>query len=159
MGSENEQQVPSLAHSPRQGTLVLIWGEGRGVSRSQARGVASVVCPALWWHCVQGACAAPCFLFPTLRSCSRLFRNGTCALWVFCRICPNCRGTQLLLLFKETSVQEQALQQRVPGPSLTFIKSNPDSLTWHMAHSGSFSISQTPFETKCGHVNKCWPMA
>ena len=42
---------------------------------------------------------------------------------------------------------------------LTFIKSNPDSLTWHLAHSGSFSISQTPFEAKCGHVNKCWPMA
>lgn len=116
-----------------------------------------MVCPPLWRPRVQGACAGPCFLFPTLRSCSRLFRNGTCALWVFCRMCPNCTGTHFLLVFKGTS-KHCSKGSRVPA-GLTFIKLNPDSLTWHMAHSRSFSISQTPFETKCGHMNKCWPMA
>ena len=39
----------------------LVWGEGRNVSSSLARGVAYVVCPPFWWCCVQGPCIAPCF--------------------------------------------------------------------------------------------------
>ena len=40
-GSKNKQQVPLLAHSLRWGAkLFFIQGEGRGVSRGQAREVA-----------------------------------------------------------------------------------------------------------------------
>ena len=41
-GSENKQQFPSLACSFPDGgaSLFLIWGEGTGVSRGRARGVA-----------------------------------------------------------------------------------------------------------------------
>ena len=51
--------------------------EGRGRSRGQARRVAWVVCPPLWWSCVLGLCKVPCFW-----SC--LFRSGS---WIF-RIFP-----------------------------------------------------------------------
>lgn len=41
--------------------MLLICGEGRGVSRGQDGGVAEVVCPPLGWWCVQGACSILCF--------------------------------------------------------------------------------------------------
>ena len=37
----------------------LTWGEGRGVSKGLARGVAQMICPPLWWHGVQGSCSEP----------------------------------------------------------------------------------------------------
>ena len=55
----------------------LLWGDGGGVSRGRAEGVAEVVCPPLWWCCVQGAGAVvPCF-------CSLLFGSGSWVLLVF----------------------------------------------------------------------------
>jgi hypothetical protein len=40
-GSKNKQHIPLLAYSQDGESLFLIWGEGRGVSRDEARGVAS----------------------------------------------------------------------------------------------------------------------
>ena len=40
-GSKNKEHIPLLAYSQDGDSLLLIWGEGRGVSRDQARGVAS----------------------------------------------------------------------------------------------------------------------
>ena len=52
-GREDKQQLPLLACSLREGgggtSWFLIWGEGRGVSRGRAGGVAQVVCPPLRW--------------------------------------------------------------------------------------------------------------
>ena len=51
--------------------------------------------PPLWWRCVQGVYAVPCF-------CFQLFRSGTWAFWSLCIlwsiICPDCAGTQLFLV-------------------------------------------------------------
>ena len=66
---EQEQVTGYLAHSQRgrrPGSLC----EGRVGSKGQAQGVAEVVCPLLWWCCVQGACIVPCFF-------SWLFKSGS----------------------------------------------------------------------------------
>ena len=127
---ENKQHVPALA-SERGTTLFLICAEGRGVSRGLARGVASVVCPLLRWRSMQGACAVPCFcsLSPVLKSGSRkkvvvgVF-GFSVSLGLECA--PNVHASifspiQFLcvLLLEDRCVQVQALQQRVPGPSLS----------------------------------------
>ena len=62
VGSENHKLVPLLVYWLTEGgELVPYMGKGRGGSKSEARGVASVVCPPLWWCCVQRACLVPCF--------------------------------------------------------------------------------------------------
>ena len=64
--------------------------------------MAELVCPPLWWWCVQGTIVVPCF-------CSQLFKSGSLAVaegegWglVFCIllsiICPNCTRAQLFLV-------------------------------------------------------------
>ena len=58
----------------------LTWGQGGGLTGAWAGGVAQVVCPPLWWWCVQGACSVPCF-------CSGLFKSGD---WVFRSVCIFC---------------------------------------------------------------------
>ena len=60
---EREQTIGYLACSlPEAGaSLFLMWGEGRGVSRGRAGGVAWVFFSPLRWCFVQGACAVPCF--------------------------------------------------------------------------------------------------
>ena len=45
--------------------MFLIWGEGRGVSRGRAGAVAEVVCPPLWWCCVQGGLRRTLLWLPT----------------------------------------------------------------------------------------------
>ena len=101
-GRENKPQVPLPAHSLSGASLFLIWGEGRGVSRGRAGGMAQVFCPPLRWCCVQGACAVPCFC-----SRHRVFAPGSSkvAVGIFglfvtfgSRICPNCACTQLFLV-------------------------------------------------------------
>ena len=86
-----------------------------------------MVCPPLWWCCVQGACPVPCF-------CSQILRSGSWVSLVFLYLVvhnlPNCACTHMqlflvsysflcVLLISETFVQVQALQQMVPGPSLS----------------------------------------
>ena len=46
-GSENRHQGPLLTPQGEGASLFLVWGEGRGVSRSCARGMAWVVSPLL----------------------------------------------------------------------------------------------------------------
>ena len=53
-----------------------------------------MVCPSLWWWCVQKAGTVPCF-------CSWLFPSGSWVFGLFCIlfiIYPNCKCTQLLLV-------------------------------------------------------------
>ena len=59
----------------------LMWGQGGGLTGAWAGGVAQVVCPPLWWSCVQGACAIPCF-------CSGLFKSGSWVLGSLFVTCP-----------------------------------------------------------------------
>ena len=78
MGSENKQQVLLLTCFLMGGggaSLILLWGERRGVSKGEIGGVASVVCPPLCEvvNRVGGGCAVPSF-------CSRLLKSGS---WVF----------------------------------------------------------------------------
>ena len=108
-------------------------------------------CSPLWWRCVQGACAVPCF-------CSRhpVFAPGSSKVavaWVLggffglfvsfgSRICPNCACTQLFLVpysffvfcslrrgvsrCNVCSIVAKGLrsQQKVSGPSLSQKQSN-----------------------------------
>ena len=47
-GRENKQQIPLLAHSMKEGdSLIPYMGQGSVVSRSQAGGLAQMVCPPL----------------------------------------------------------------------------------------------------------------
>lgn len=63
VGSENHKLVPLLVYWLTEGgELVPYMGKGRGGSKSEARGVASVVCPPFWWWCVQRPCLVPCFV-------------------------------------------------------------------------------------------------
>ena len=93
-----------------------------------------MICPPLWWCGVQGPCPVPCF-------CFRLFRSGSWGFLVFLHLWgffglfvsfiqnlpPTAHHTVIfspimflcILLLEETFVQVQALQQRVPGPSLS----------------------------------------
>ena len=93
-----------------------------------------MVCPPLWWCCVQGACAGPCFFSqpPAFAPSSSEVALGL--FWflfiLLSRICPDWACTQLflvpykflcILLLEEMFVQVQALQQKVPGPSLSHL--------------------------------------
>ena len=130
-GSGNKQQVPLLVRSPGgQGvvSLFLIWGEGRGVARGPARGVAQVFCPPLRWWCVQGACVQyPAFapdallLFQALQKWQLGF---LVSLYLLSRICPNCQARSyfqshtvffVFFLLEERCVQVQALQHCSKG--------------------------------------------
>ena len=96
-----------------------------------------MVCLPFWWCCVQEACASTAFdplrLLSTPCFCSMLFRSGIWAVWSFCIlsiICPNCSCRQLFLVSYSLFVfsclrkfvQVQALQQRVPGSSLSHLQ-------------------------------------
>ena len=64
-------------------TFLLIWGEGRAVSRDRAGGVASVVCPPLCAVPCRGPCAIPCLCSLLQFFCSWLFRNSSWVHFVF----------------------------------------------------------------------------
>lgn len=107
----------------------------RGLGRSR-REAGQVVCPPLWWCCMQGA------LLLTPWFSSQLFRSGSWFvqgfLYLVARNCPSCLCyafvvslLQFLCIFllEEMFVQEQALQplqQRVPGPSLSHCEEGGD---------------------------------
>ena len=89
--------------SPQGGvSTFLTWGQGGGLThvgsgwgpdRGLAGGVAQVVCPPLWWWCVQGACAIPCFCsWPLLLlwALQKWQLGFLVSLYLSCRICPNC---------------------------------------------------------------------
>ena len=132
-GEWEQTTGPLLACSLRRGaSLFLIWGEGRGVSRDQAGGVALVACPPLRWWCVQGACAVPCISSqpPAFAPGSSKAAVGFFRLFVFC--CPEFVPTAhacsyffspveflCVLWLEERCVRVPALQQRVPGPCLS----------------------------------------
>ena len=107
-GKQNKQQVPLLAHFPRRSELAgFLRDEGRDGSRGHARRVVQVVCPPLWWCCVQVGKTVPCFCCPCFRSgswegilffvLSQLgFFQSFC---IFLSItCPKCSCTQLFLV-------------------------------------------------------------
>ena len=117
----------------------LTWGQGGGLThvgsgwgpdRGLAGGVAQVVCPPLWWWCVQGACAIPCFCsWPLLLlwALQKWQLGFLVSLYLLSRICPNCAAcsqfqshiVSLYFVAQERFVQVQVLQQRVPDPSLS----------------------------------------
>ena len=92
-GSENEKQVPWLA--PRGKLLGLLKGLTMWVVHELVRGSSlEVIFPPLWWCCVQGTGAVPCF-------CSRHLRNGrwfVAFLYLIVHNCSNCEGVQLCLV-------------------------------------------------------------
>ena len=60
--------------------------------RGRVGGVTWVVCPCLWWWCVQGVFAVPCF-------CSWFFRRGIWVLLVFlCLVANNLLQLKLFLI-------------------------------------------------------------
>ena len=119
-GSQVTHYLPCFLTGQGSGCAGTLWGEGRAVSRNQARGITWVVCLPIWWWCVHGVCSVRCF-------CSQLFRVAVGFLVFVCLvsiICPKCTRTQLFLvpyslLLEETFVQVQVLGQRAPGPSLS----------------------------------------
>ena len=83
-------------------SLFLTWGESRGMSRGQARGVIYMVCQPLKWWCVQGTCIILffCFRHPVFVPGSSKVAVGFFGLFVSLgsRICPNCSCTYSFLV-------------------------------------------------------------
>ena len=90
-----------------------------------------MVCPPLRWCCMQGACPVPRFCFPFsafVPGSSKvsvgfpgLFVSFAQNLLQLCmhRVIFSPMLFLCILLLEERCVQMQALQQRVPGPSLS----------------------------------------
>ena len=107
------------------------YSEGRGVLRDWAGGVAQVVLSPLRWQYVQGACAVPCFCsqIPAFASCSSKVAVRSSGLFVsFVQNLPQLSEHSVIfsplqflciLLLEDRFVQVQALQEKVPGPSLS----------------------------------------
>ena len=106
-------------------------GKGKGALRDQAGGVVQVVLSPLRWQCVQGACAVPCFCsqIPAFTSCSSKVAVRSSGLFVsFVQNLPQLSKYSVIfsplqflciLLLEDRFVQVHALQQKVPGPSLS----------------------------------------
>ena len=67
MVGRKEQEVSRfLCSLPEVGQVASFFERRVGVCPEVAGGAASVVCPPLWWYCVQRACIALCFWFQHL---------------------------------------------------------------------------------------------
>ena len=112
-GARTNRFPPCLLRSL--GSWFLIWGEGWGVSRGQAGGVAQVFCPPLRWYCV---------LVPAFAPGSLEVAVGFWSLYLLSSICPNCTCSVIfslifspcILLLEERCVQVQALCTSAKGP-------------------------------------------
>ena len=109
------------------GDYSLTRGEGKGVSRGWAGGVASVVCPPVWWRCVQSHVQ-----YPVLAPGSSEVAVGFffVSLYLFVHNLPQlCMPMQAvifdplqflcILFLKDMFVQVHTLPQKVPGPRLS----------------------------------------
>lgn len=129
---ERKQEKGTLAHSLRRAAWILTWGNNGGGPTGWAGGLTQVVCPCPWRCYVQESCAVPCFLLPAPQKLVVYF-------WPFCIllliIAPTVHGVVILVTYSffvsscsvETFVQVQALQQKIPGPSLSQMGKEPNS--------------------------------
>ena len=119
----------------------LICAEGRGVSRGsgQRRGLGGLPNPSV--VLCAGGMRSTLLLFLTPCFCSWLFRSGSWVIWSLYLVVHDLPQLRMhtvtfsplyflcILLLEETFVLVQALQRRVPGPSL----SQDSWVPFHMA--------------------------
>lgn len=128
---EGSEKLTGSLLTPRGGGHVdSLFGIRVGVCPEVAGGTASVVCPPLWWYCVQRACIALCFCFQQL-----VFDPGSSEVAVEffphllvsfgSRISPNYACTQLFSVpysffaFCCWRIGVSRCKQRVSGPNLS----------------------------------------